>query len=204
MSETSTVFYKLVHDRRSIRNYQDSPVSQDVIKRILKAAIRAPSAHNSQPWRFVILSDVELRKDLARRMGERLRADLEKDGIDLVEIQNKAQRSYERISHAPIAILVCMDREAMDSFPDEERSRAEYLMAVQAVAMAGENILLAALVEGLGACWICAPIFVPDLVQEALRLPSSWEPQAVISIGYPAEPGRDRSRRPIDEVSLWK
>ncbi len=53
--------------------------------------------------------------------------------------------------------------------------------------MAGQNILLAAHDIGLSACWMCAPLFCPDVVKDALILPDDWQPQALLTMGYPAE-----------------
>jgi nitroreductase len=60
-------------------------------------------------------------------------------------------------------------------------------MATQSLALAGQNLLLAAHAEGLGACWLCAPLFCPHIVRDTLGLPADWEPQAFISLGWPAE-----------------
>jgi nitroreductase len=94
--------------------------------------------------------------------------------------------------------------EDMDEYPDRERKRAEYRMAVQGVAMAGENLLLAAHAHGLGACWMCAPLFAQEVVATALNLPSTWEPQGLVLLGWPAGPGKIRERRPLDEVATYR
>ena len=60
-------------------------------------------------------------------------------------------------------------------------------MATQSVAMAGQNLLLAAQAEGLGACWMCAPLFCPDVVRAQLDLPEEWQAQGLIACGYAAE-----------------
>ena len=137
-------------------------------------------------------------------MGEALRDDRISDGIDPDEAQAEIHRSYDRITGAPVVIVFCLTMEDMDRYPDESRSHAEYLMAVQSVAVAGENPLLMAHAEGLGACWVCAPLFTQDIVREALDLPSSWEPQGLIILGQPAHEGRDRSRMPLDRVVVWR
>ncbi len=204
MSAVADSFHALVHDRRSIRRFKDTPVSEAVIKRVLEAGIQAPSAHNRQPWRFVVLRAPEATESLARKMGARLRADLEKDGLEPAAIEKDVSRSYARITGAPAAVVICMDEATLDEYPDEERSRAEFLMGVQGVAMAGENILLAAHAEGLGGCWICAPLFVPELVQEELGLLPGWIPLGLILLGYPVGTGRIRGRKPLEEVTLWK
>jgi nitroreductase len=77
-------------------------------------------------------------------------------------------------------------------------------MAVQSVAMAGENLLLMAHAEGLGACWMCAPLYSQDIVRDVLDLPSSWEPQGMIIVGHPSGEGRDRSRMSMDMVAIWR
>jgi len=92
----------------------------------------------------------------------------------------------------------------MDAYPDEARSNAEYVMAVQSVAMAGQNLLLAAHAEGLAAGWLCAPLFAPDAVHSALELPQTWEPQGLILLGYTDEQIRKKERIPLEAVSLWR
>jgi coenzyme F420-0:L-glutamate ligase / coenzyme F420-1:gamma-L-glutamate ligase len=74
---------------------------------------------------------------------------------------------------------------------------------VQSVAMAGQNLLLAAHDAGLGACWMCGPLFCPDVVRQVLALPDDWQPQGLITLGYPAQT-RTRTRRPVEESVLWR
>jgi F420 biosynthesis protein FbiB-like protein len=204
MSALADSFYALVNDRRSIRRFKDTPVAEVVLKRVLEAGIKAPSAHNRQPWRFVILRDPVDKENLALAMGERLRADLEQDGLNQAEIDKDVSRSHSRITGASVAIVLCVDKMSLDIYPDDKRNQAEYIMGVQGVAMAGQNIMLAAHAEGLGGCWVCAPLFVPELVQEELGLDPGWSPQGMILLGYPADPGRARPRRPLEEVTVWR
>jgi len=64
-------------------------------------------------------------------------------------------------------------------------------------------MLLAAHALGLGACWFCAPLFCPDVVKKVLRLPSDLEPQALITLGFPAEEPKPPPRKPLSEVVRW-
>jgi coenzyme F420-0:L-glutamate ligase/coenzyme F420-1:gamma-L-glutamate ligase len=190
-------------NRRSIRRYTSEPIPDEVLEALLTAAMWAPSAHNRQPWRFVVVRDAQVKDKLARVMGERLRRDLEADSVNPAQIDQDVSRSYARISTAPVAIVLCLSLVEMDSYPDQRRSQNEYVMAVQSVAMAGQNLLLAAHERGLGACWMCAPLFCPDEVRGVLDLPDDWEPQALVTVGYPAE-SRRKTRRPLAEVILWR
>jgi len=189
--------------RQSIRSYLPEPVDHSVVERLLAAAMRAPSAHNRQPWRFAVLDDAASKRRLAEAMGERLRADRMADGDDIEMIDADVARSYARITEAPVVIVICVDTVNMDSYPDGRRNEAEYLMAVQSAAMATQNLLLAAHSESLGGCVMCAPLFCPDTVKDALNLPRGWTAQMLVTSGTPARPGRGRSRLALSDVVLW-
>jgi F420 biosynthesis protein FbiB-like protein len=190
--------------RKSVRRYQSSSISRDVVERLLTAASGAPSAHNKQPWRFVVLDTFESRHTLAQAMGRKLRLDRTADGDALESIEGDIDRSYQRITQAPIAIVLCVDMHDMDHYRDQARNDAEYLMAVQSTAMAAQNLLLATRAEGLGACIMCAPLFCPDLVIESLQLPRQWRAQMLVTIGEPATPAKERTRLPLDQITQWR
>lgn len=189
--------------RRSIRRYLADPVPRELVESLLNAAIWAPSAHNRQPWRFCVVEDQDIKERLAREMGARLRRDLEADGVAEDAIAADTGRSYARMTSAPLLIVLCLSMSEMDIYPDARRAHNEYLMAVQSTAMAAQNLLLAAHDAGLGACWLCAPLFCPDTVKAALDLPQDWQPQAIITLGYPAET-REKTRDPLEKSVLWR
>lgn len=183
--------------RRSIRRYRPDPIPQEMIDQLITGATWAPSAHNRQPWRFAVITNAEMKHRLSTAMGQRLRADLEADGAPSSLVDRDVGRSYERITGAPLLILLCLSMAEMDRYPDANRQHNEWVMAIQSVAMAGQNLLLAAFSLGLGACWMCAPLFCPDVVIETLNLPTDWEPQALITVGYPDET-REKTRSSLD------
>jgi nitroreductase len=76
-------------------------------------------------------------------------------------------------------------------------------MAVQSTALAGQNLLLAAHALGLASCWMCAPLFCPDVVAETLGLPEDWQPQALIAVGYAAEE-RQKTRQPLGTRVIYR
>lgn len=194
---------ELFQSRRSIRRYESRPVPQAIIDRLLESAVWAPSAHNRQPWRFVVITTANAKHKLAGAMGEALRRDLAADGLSRTAIDRDANRSYTRLTGAPLLILVCLTMADMDEYPDERRNRNEALMAAQGAAMAGQNLMLSAHALGLGACWLCAPLFCPEIVRETLDLPADWQPQGVITVGYPAET-KEKTRHPIGTRVLYR
>lgn len=200
---SADVLMSLVRGRRSIRKFEARPIPREVVFRLLEAARWAPSAHNRQPWRFVVLSKTEEKRTLADQMAKQLAADLRADGLDADAIKRDTDRSRRRLSAAPVLILVCLSMADMDIYPDARRQQLEYTMAIQSAAMAAQNLLLAAHAEGLGACWICAPLFCQDTVREVLELPTDYDPQGVITLGYPAEQ-KTKDRRPLNESVIYR
>jgi coenzyme F420-0:L-glutamate ligase / coenzyme F420-1:gamma-L-glutamate ligase len=188
--------------RRSIRRFKPDPVPDSVIQTILATATFAPSAHNRQPWRFAVVTDISVKTKLADAMAFEFERDLEIDKLPQPEIQKRTTRSRERIIAAPVVIILSVDMSDMDVYPDEKRSKAEYLMAVQSVANAGMQLMLAAHAEGLGGVWVCSPLFVQETVQTVLNLPKTWEPQAMFFIGYPQDIPDVRERKPLDAVVI--
>ena len=199
----SDTLLEIIRSRRSTRRYRSDSVPRETIDRLLQAATWAPSAHNRQPWRFAVITTPEVKQRLASAMGDRLRADRARDGDALDDIERDVKRSYERIVEAPLVIVACLSTRDMDRYPDERRASAEKTMAIQSVAMAVQNLLLMAHALGLGACWMCAPLFCPDTVRDILALPEDWEAQALITVGFPADQGRARGREPAMSKALY-
>lgn len=195
--------HEFIRSRRSVRRFRPESIPEEVFPRILETAIWAPSAHNRQPWRFAVLAEVASRRCLADAMGEDFRGDLLADGLSLEQVDAQVVRSRQRIIEAPAAILVCLDTAELDTYPDERRQSAEYQMAVQSVAMAGQNLLLAAHSEGLGAVWMCAPLFAQDTARRALALPETWQPQGLVLLGYPDKISQHKGRKSVPEITRF-
>jgi coenzyme F420-0:L-glutamate ligase / coenzyme F420-1:gamma-L-glutamate ligase len=196
-------FWELIQGRRSVRRYTDQPVSPELLEGLLEAACWAPSAHNRQPWRFCVVTRAAVKTQLSERMAAQWRADLQTDGAEAAAVERRIAISHARLTGAAALVIAAVSMEEMDSYPDARRAGAEWTMAVQSVALACQNLLLAAHHAGLGACWMCAPLFVPDLVRDVLELPLSWHPQALITLGYPAET-KSKERAPLDSRVVWR
>lgn len=186
----------LLRSRRSIRRYLDRSVPPDQIQHLLDCATRAPSAHHRQPWRFAVITTLDVKVQLADRMGERLRADRLRAADRIELIDRDVTRSRERITSAPVVIIACAAFDGDDAY--------ERVMAIQSVAASIQNLLLAAHEAGLGACWMAAPLYCPDVIREVLYLPNDWEAQALITIGYPADEGKIRNRVDFREITIYR
>ena len=99
--------------------------------------------------------------------------------------------SHARLTGAAALVAACLTLEGMDVYPDERRNQAEWIMAMQSTALACQNLLLAAHAYGLGACWMCAPLFAPEIVVTELKLPADV---AAAGVNHPGLPGGGKAQ----------
>ncbi len=178
--------FEVIHARRSIRKFQPQPVQKALGLEVLAASGWAPSAHNAQPYGFIILEDAQIKLELATAMAKVWVSDLTKDGETIGP--DKLAERIDRFAKAPTLILACITAiEGLPRYADERRQRGLHDLAVQSLGAAIENLLLAAYAKGLGACWYSAPCFCKETVRQKLGLPDGVEPQAFVILGYPAE-----------------
>ena len=186
-------FFDFVFQQRAYRELSPDPVPEELIEKILKAGTHAPSARNSQPWRFVVVQDADVRRqiaDCARSAWEGFARATVEDPTD--PIYAAVDRwAMGGLGQAPVIIVLCGDTNASSM---EEMGSSIY--------PAAQNILLAAAALGLGSLMSSLPIYAPDgAFAKALALPDSLVPLATLPIGYPARKlGRPR-RNSIQELT---
>jgi len=192
---------ELLAARRSIRAFRPEPVARELLDVLVEAACLAPAPHHSRPWRWVVVDGGDAKRNLAEGMGARWREDLRGDGLAEGRIEDLVTASYERLARAPALILGCLTWDGLDRYPDADRQRAEWGMALLSLGAAVENLMLAAADAGLASCWVAAPIFCPDAARDALGLPEDWLPHALVLVGHP-DPyvARERPPVPLDDL----
>jgi len=190
----------LLQNRRSVRKYQNRPVSPEFIEQILEAARWAPSPHGRQPWRFAVLTAQKLKLRLADKMGSMWQQNLQMDGQDAEIVNVRLEKSRQRILNAPAIIIPCLYLEDLDHYPDERRQSDEKIMAIQSIGAAIQNMLLMAYDLGLDTGWMCAPRFCPEIGCEVLDLDPRLIPQALITVGYAAADPQRRERLPLSSL----
>ncbi len=190
----------LVRGRHSVRWYDGREVPKDALRRILEAGRWAPSPHGRQPWRFVVLTNPDRRRELADAMAGEWQRQLEMDEQPSEVMEVRLRRSRERLMLAPVVVILCLYLEGMDRYPDAARQEAETTMAVQSLGAAAENMLLVAYALGLDGGWMCAPLFCPDLVREVLDLDHALIPHALLTFGYAAVHPPRKSKLTVDQL----
>lgn len=164
MGKTQDVF-TVIHNRKSVRSYQEKAVPEEKAEAMLKAAMAAPTARNIQPWLFYVITDRAILNQLA-----------------------EALPYAKMLAHAPMAIVVAGDTRKSNPQTEQQLNWAFDCSA------ATQNILLAAEALGLGAVWTGVFPYSErvNAVQKALSLDPNITPLNIIPVGYPA--GEDQPK----------
>jgi nitroreductase/NAD-dependent dihydropyrimidine dehydrogenase PreA subunit len=193
-----TEIERIVFERRSVRNYKDTPVPEPLIRRVLEAGRFAPTAGNCQPWKFIVVSDKSLIDEMNEGIYEIMNMvytayrddELVKSLVPMYEA-NPTPGSFDpRVMlggfgsiikknapvflDAPVVILIAGDTRAIGS-PELN------------IGICGENMNLVAKSLGLGACWIGFSQIInmiPPLM-EKLGLKEPWQINTAMVLGYP-------------------
>lgn len=177
-----------ISQRRAVRAYLDSAVTEEQIRALLEAAVRAPTAVHEEPWAFVIIQD----KSLLRQLSDRAKAiALRGPARDTSLADLLRQPEFNVFYDASTLIVICA------------RPRTEFVAAD--CWLAAENLMLAACGMGLGTCVIgfaVAALQSPEIKAD-LGIPAEVTPIAPIIVGVPNGTTPPTSRRPPD-ILAWK
>lgn len=211
-----------IKERRSIRSFQDKPVPRQTLREILQLATRAPSATNTQPWEFTVVTGDVLNKIRAGNITalqvhgahssdktsryqdvyKQRRIDLAKQIFKLMAIERTDKQKRDEwmqrgfcFFDAPAAIILTMDRSL------------EGTWAVFDLGVITQTICLAAMNFGLGTCIETQGVLFPDVIKQHTDMPESKEIIMSIAIGYPKEGAiintLKTDREGLENITTW-
>jgi len=161
-----------IRNRRSIRKFEDKPVTEEDLMEILNAARLAPSWANRQEWRFIIVTDSTLKVRLKETLSE----------------TNPAGKHGFK---APVIIVLCVEKDEATVHQNKP-----YYMVDAGITM--QNLMLSAVEKGLGTCWV--GLFDEPRVKEILGIPNSVTVIGLTPVGHPAQDPEPRPRRELSEL----
>lgn len=201
--------FDIMYSTRAMRRLKSDPIPEEVLKKIVDAGTRAPSAGNTQDWAFLLIRDLDLKRfirDYYWNTWQQLRA---KGTIVLESLPPTQQRLLGAAAHlaahldeAPVILLACVQKRyaplaAMDN------PRAGTLAIHGTIFPAVQNILLACRALGVGATLTTIHSFFEEQLKQKLEIPDTMEIAAMIPMGYPQGKFGPVTRRPVEEVIHW-
>lgn len=162
-----------ISGRRSVRGYTSQPVDEITIRRLIDAAVLAPSAVNQQPWRFTVVRDQAVLERISREAKAHMLATLPADAHANHFKATLGDPQFHIFYHAPVLIVISVPAPAP--------------WIVEDCALAAQNLMLAAYAAGLGSCWIgFAQSFLNTPQGKAIAgLPATSVTVAPIIVGHP-------------------
>jgi len=184
-----------IAQRRSIRKFKDTLISDETVVKILQAATQAPSGKNRQPWRFVVVRQ-DKRAEMIRIMREAIES-VKARGEDI----GSSEWTTNTMEQAPVTIFV-FNAHAEDAHRISTLLDAMWnIVDVQSVGASIQNMLLAAQDLGIGTLWMCDVFYAYD--ELCSWLGQTHQMIAAVSLGYADEKPKARPRKPVSEVTEW-
>ena len=174
------LFKELILTRQSVRRYAEKPVESEKLKLCLEAARLAPSASNSQPWRYIIVDQEPLRSEVAKAT------------FSDIQLINKYTMQ------APVMVVIVIEKAKLFTRIAMKVKKKDWPLID--IGISADHFCLQAAELGLGTCMI--GWFVEDKIKKLLKIPSEKSIGLLISVGYPVEgyPVRTKIRKPIEEI----
>ncbi|MGB8411520.1 MAG: nitroreductase family protein [Candidatus Binatus sp.] len=209
--------FEAIYSARSLRRFKPDPVPDDVITKVLDAAIRAPSGSNQQSWEFIVIKDAAQRKkigDVYRKGGGVLMA-LYTNRVKPAHMSEDAYRKLrasathlvDHMGDAPVLLVACLKQTAPAGAPPKLAPEVAAAMKKMArlsgssIYPAVQNIILACRGLGLGTVLTTIHAYFEDEVKAILGLPPEVQTYALMPIGYPQGKFGPIKRRPVSEVA---
>lgn len=190
---------KEIFERRSMRKYENKEIPRELIQQIIGAGLKAPSAKNRQPWKYIVLTS-EYKRNFIEEMRRGIKKELATKSL-LPNSSNyipAALHTADIMEQAPALIVVCnpAGHSLYDELTLEEKI---YECAdIQSIGASIQNMLLEATSLGIGTLWICDIYFAYDNLKNYFN--DKGEIIAAVTLGYPAEYPSERPRKDWDEV----
>ncbi len=211
-----TDLFEVMYSAGSIRRLRSDPVPDEIISKILDAAVRAPSGSNAQSWVFVVVKDAETRRQLGgvyKKASDILMKLYAGAARPPHMDDNKYQRFMQAVTHlfehmgdAPVLLVPCLKASmwtGASNLPADVKARmaSTARLAGSSIYPAVQNVILACRAFGLGTVLTTIHAFFEEEVREILKLPADVQTYALMPIGYPQGHHYPVKRRPLREVA---
>lgn len=210
--------FEIMYSLRSMRRLKPDPVPDELVWKILDAAVQAPSGGNTQPWRFLVIRDTETKRFIQERYKRgwdryvvaNMKAAAEaalpmtaEQAAARAKMVTAASHLADHLHEAPVLLLVCMLPRKMDLPPDAESQPPSPAALYASIFPAVQNILLACRAHGLGATLTTLHLLYERAIKDRLGIPAEIETVAMLPIGWPLGRFGPVTRAPVETLTYW-
>ena len=194
-----------IENRSSIRVYKQDPVPLEDLKEMVRLGSLAPSVANYQPWKFVIVTDRKLMRDMAAKVARKIEDIPANESRVAKNVKSQVEWFATFFQDAPAIIAVAMEQyesvlEKGVVIDHDEINRQRNYPDFQSAGACIQNMLLAAVDMDYGACWLSAPMMAKEALSKMLGLEEKYKLVAFVAVGRPDRIPQKKQARDIDEM----
>lgn len=205
--------FEALHTVHAVRRFRPDPISDPILREIIAAATRAPSARNSQPWVFVAVRDAAHKAEIGRhylaawRQAQAFTAEVDADADikhrpDYTAMMRGVDALATQLDRAPVLVLCCLDTAQLGPLADASGHIRAPQSAYASIFPAVQNLMLAARGLGVGSTLTTLLHAVEADLRRAIGMPDHMHIAALVPLGYPTRPFRLTSRKPLRAVAF--
>jgi nitroreductase len=197
-----------IQNRSSVRRFSEEPVKPDDLYKMITMAGKAPSVNNSQPWKFIAITNPILIKKMALEVHKKIQEYYPDGSEKAIAIKSTVDYFSTIFEKAPAVIAVAArsyDSISESLFEDREQAHIKidemrFHPDIQSIGAAVQNILLSAVDLGYGTCWLSGLLIARQELQKILQIEEPWRLATFVAVGHPAGTTAQSRKKNIEEI----
>lgn len=198
-------FKEVAEKRTSIRQFTEESIPVEDLKMIVKLGGTAPSVNNSQPWKFHVITNKELLQKMADMVAKKIGSlPGNKSRVsDHIKKQTEWFATFFKDAPALIALSMSTYESVLEKGVNLDHDQINQVRKhpdIQSAGAAVQNMLLAAVDMGYGACWMSAPVMAAGELDELTKTEEGYETVAFVAVGVPKAEKAPKAKKPLEDI----
>jgi nitroreductase len=194
-----------IEKRRSVRHFTKDPVPEEDLRELVRRAGMAPSVNNSQPWKFVVITNDEILREMASKVSAKIAEMPQGESRIAQNIKSQVEWFSTFFKEAPA--LIALTLEAYETILEkgvqishEEINSLRHHPDIQTAGAAIQIILLSAVDMGYGACWMSGPLLAREEIEKILDIKPPFNLVTFVAVGKPQKDPVKKNKKDLDEI----
>ena len=194
-----------IEKRASIRSFKDEQIPLEDLKHLVRMGGQAPSVNNYQPWKFYVITNREKLRQMAYKVRQRIEELPANQSIASRNIKSQVEWFATFFEDAPALIALSMEEyesvlEKGVTMSHKDINILRNYPDIQSAGAAIQNVLLAAVDKGYGACWLSAPLMAKEDLEKIIGIGEPHHLMAFVAVGVPSKDIKPKGKKPLEEI----